>query len=184
MTLILIRKGGHGGIKLPVYPSLPNSPVETPPLPDKVIIPLNGGKATARRGDKVLCGQKISDAEEFSVTPAHATISGEVSGAIKFIDPLSNSPADALVITAGDDNEQVEYQLCQNPESLSQEEIAALVREAGVGGEPPAHIRLSYQKGKIDSVIINACCCQPYLSANTMLMLEYGDECVFRCSDY
>jgi len=176
LSLIIIRKSRHGGVSLPDYPSLPPGPIETPPLPEKVVIPLCGGcKALARRGENVLCGQKIGDTEDFGATPTHASLSGEVSGAIKLIDPLSNSPRDALVITSDGNDEQTEYK-AQDPATLSPEDIINLIREAGVGGEPPAHTRLSLQGKKIDSVIINACCCQPYLKSNTMLMLEYGEE--------
>ena len=79
-------------------------------------------------------------------------VTAEDFGAIKLIDPLTGSPIDALVITADGSDEQVEYKT-QDPESLSAKEIVSLVREEGVCGEPPVHIRLSPQGGKIDRFV-------------------------------
>jgi len=81
------------------------SPVESLPLPEKVIIPLQQNigapcEAVVKRGNKVLTGQKIGSSERFVSAPVHATVSGEISATTMVINPPTGQPVAALVITS------------------------------------------------------------------------------------
>ena len=173
-------------VRLPDYGITPGSPIEDVPLPSKIILPLLSqyGKtlnAIVKKGDAVLGKQKIADSEDFNATPLHATISGEVTGVIKLIDPSAGRPVDALVITSDGEDKSIEYSAAENPQSLAVEDMIGRVREAGITGNEtdaiPAHVRLSPpQNNKVDAVIINGSQCEPYLTADIHLMQENLDE--------
>jgi len=180
-----MRSIGYG-VRLPEYSPTSGSPIEPAPLPEKVIIPLyqndrGACNALVKRGDSVLTGQKIGDAEDFSATPVHATVSGEVSGSIKLIDPISGCPGDALIITSDGKDEWIEIKAPENPSSLSAKDILGRIREAGIIGNSgdtlPAHVKLSPPEGKrVDTIILNGCQGEPFLTSNQRLMLENGEE--------
>lgn len=185
MGIRIKKKGLRHGVLLPNYNPTSSSPIEKAPLPKKVIIHLyrNDGEpcnTLVKRGDRVLTGQKIGDSEDFATTPIHATVSGEVSAIAKLIDPASGHPEDSLIITSDGEDEWVEIKATENPGALSVKEILERIREAGIvgggGNTLPAHIKLSPPDGKrIDTVILNGCECEPYLTSNKRLMLENGE---------
>ena len=186
MALIINKRGKSNAVRLPDYGITADSLAESLPLSPEVILPLfnKGGSqcnAIVKKGDTVLSGQKIADSGEFTATPVHASISGEITGIIKLIDPASGRPVDAIVITSDGEGKSIEYKTLEKSESLSTEDMLGRIREAGIIGNEtdniPAHVRLSPQQGrKIDSVIINASWCEPYLAADNHLMQENLEE--------
>jgi len=174
------------GVKLAENKSRTEKPIETFPLPEKVTLPLqqNIGApcvATVKRGDKVLTGQKIGDSERFVSAPVHATISGEVSATTTVINPPTGQPVPAVVITSDGEDKWAELEVPQNPEKLSVKEILGRIREAGIvglgGATFPTHVKLAPPEGKkIDTLIINGCECEPYITSDHRVMLEYGEK--------
>ena len=70
----------------------------------------------------------------------------------------------------------------RNPDA-SREGIIKAVREAGIvgmgGAMFPTHVKLSVPKEKrIDTVILNGCECEPYITADSILMQEHAEEVV------
>jgi len=66
-------------------------------------------------------------------------------------------------------------------EKLEPKELIEKIKEAGIvglgGATFPTHVKLSVPKGKIvDTVILNGCECEPYITADHRLMIEYGFE--------
>ena len=69
----------------------------------------------------------------------------------------------------------------KDPFSLSPDKVREKVREAGVvglgGAAFPTAVKLSPPKDKsIDTIIINGCECEPLLTSDYRLMLDYPDE--------
>lgn len=63
--------------------------------------------------------------------------------------------------------------------SIENEEIIASIKNAGIvglgGAAFPTHVKLRPPEDKkIDSIIINGCECEPYITADHRIMLEYG----------
>ena len=171
---------------MPAFAPTANSPIEPAPLPEKAIIPLlpdtgNLLQPLVRRGDKVLTGQKIADSEKWDATPLHAPVSGEVSASIKLICPASGQLGEALVITSDGEDKWMELDTAPDPEALSTDEILEKIRQAGVaspdGDALPAHVKLKPDKNRvIDTIILSGCPCEPYVTADQRIMLEFGDE--------
>jgi electron transport complex protein RnfC len=182
----LKKKGSSSGIKVSHDKFTARSPIEPLPLPGKVVIPLqqNIGEpcvALVRRGDKVLTGQRIGDSDSFVKAPVHATISGEISGTTRVVNPPTGQPVEALIITSDGEDDWVEIEPRRDLKSLSVGEILEKIGEAGIvglgGATFPTWIKLSPPRDvKIDTVILNGCECEPYITSDHRVMLEYGDK--------
>ena len=104
----------------------------------ELVYPLSqhiGAPATpiVNKGDRVLRGQKIAEATGFVSAPIHSS----VSGTVKAIEPRRVVTGDmvmSIVIENDEQYEEVIYESCDNLEDLSNEQIIAKVKEAGVVG--------------------------------------------------
>ncbi len=164
------------------------APIQKCPLPKKVIIPLSQhtGKPCAPLVEKravVERGQKIGEADAFITAPIHSSIAGKVKAIDKQPYPRFKG-LEAIVIEKQDEVEQKEWKKGHlDLDSMSADEIRAKVREAGIvglgGAAFPASVKLSPPKDKpIDTVILNGCECEPFLTADHRIMLEYTDDCI------
>jgi len=66
---------------------------------------------------------------------------------------------------------------------MSKEEILRTIREAGIvglgGAGFPTHVKLSPPPGKnVDTVLVNGCECEPYLTTDNRVMIEEADRLV------
>jgi electron transport complex protein RnfC len=182
----LKKKSSPYGVKVPESKLSEKIPIEPAPLPEKAIIPLQQNigapcQSLVKRGDKVLTGQKIGDSEKFVSAPIHATVSGEVSGTTMVVNPPTGALVEALVITSDGEDKWAELTPPDDPDKLSTKEILERIREAGLvglgGAAFPTHIKLSPPKGKeIDTVILNGCECEPFVTSDHRIMLEFGED--------
>jgi len=186
MSIRLKKRHTSYGVKVPESKLTAESLIEPIPLPEKVIILLHQNigapcEAIVKRGDKVLTGQKIGDSERFVNAPVHATVSGEITGITTVINPPTAQLVTALVITSDGKDEWVKLEAPGEPETLSVKEILDRIRAAGLvglgGAAFPTHVKLSPPKDKkIDTVILNGCECEPYITSDHRVMLEYGKK--------
>ena len=186
MGIRLKKKGTPYGVKVPERKLSERSPIEPVPLSEKAVIPLQQNigapcQALVKKGDKVLTGQKIGDSEKFVSAPVHASVSGEVSGTTTVVSPPTGQLVEALIVTSDGADEWVKLEPLENPEALSVKEVLDKIREAGLvglgGAAFPTHIKLSPPKGKnIDTVILNGCECEPYVTSDHRVMMEYGEK--------
>lgn len=153
----------------------------------ELVYPLSqhiGAPATpiVNKGDRVLRGQKIAEATGFVSAPIHSS----VSGTVKAIEPRRVVTGDmvmSIVIENDEQYEEVIYESCDNLEDLSNEQIIAKVKEAGVvgmgGAGFPTFIKLSPKNPKkIDYVIANCAECEPYLTSDYRRMIEEPEKLV------
>lgn len=160
-------------------------PIETLPPPEHVVIPMSlhiGAPCTpcVAVGDQVTVGQKVGDAPAFVSAPVHASISGKVAAVEKRIH-FSGVPVMSVVIE-NDFNDTLCPDLApvKDPDSLTPEQISALVKEAGIvgmgGATFPTHVKISSGLGKVDTVIVNASECEPYITSDHRILLEHPEE--------
>src|SRR3989339_144142 len=159
-------------------------PVQEAALPTRVVLPLQQSLGCPNDPivnvcDEVAEGQKIADTQKTVAAPLHAPISGRIIA----IDNLPNAcqyPVASLVIEAipGRESQGLVGSHWQVDE-FTPEQIRKVVREAGIvglgGATFPTHVKLSPSK-PIDTVIINGCECEPYITADHRLMLERPAE--------
>jgi len=104
------------------------------------------------------------------------------------VNPPTGALVESLVITSDGEDKWVELSPPKNPKKLSTKEILDRIREAGLvglgGAAFPTHIKLSPPKGKeIDTVILNGCECEPYVTSDHRIMLEYGDKILYHMEE-
>ncbi len=146
--------------------------------PQQVVIPLRQHigapcKPLVQVGDRVLMGQKIGDNEGMCV-PVHASVSGTVV-AIEPRPHTSGQPVEAIVIQNDYKNESVPFTGCDLPaDSLDVDTVLHTIREAGIvgmgGAAFPGNIKALSALGNVDTLIANACECEPYITADDSLL--------------
>ena len=163
-----------------------NSPIEKYLPKGEMVYPLSqhiGAPSVpcVNKGDRVLAGQKIAEANGFVSVPLHASVSGTVKGFEKRL-TAAGSMADSIIIENDQQYEETAFQAAELSE-LSKEEIIARIREGGVvgmgGAGFPTHVKLSPKEpDKIEYVLVNGAECEPYLTSDYRRMLEEPDKIV------
>ena len=146
--------------------------------PKQVVIPMQqhiGAPCVplVRLGDRVLRGQKIGDGEGLCV-PVHASVSGTVT-AIEPRPHTSGRMVNAIVID--NDFQDTPIDLRGNDAPLAEldaDEILHAIREAGIvgmgGAAFPGNVKALSAMGNVDTLIANACECEPYITADDSLL--------------
>ena len=180
--------GYYGGIH-PVEGKEPTEHKELVrfPEPKTVVIPLSmhlGAPANAivQVGDTVKVGQKIAEAAGFISAPVHSSVSGTVV-AIEDRPHANRGMCPAIVIESdGKDTLHESVKPNKPLEELTAEEIIEIVKEAGIvgmgGAGFPTYVKLNPGK-PIDAVLVNACECEPMLTADHRVLLAYADEILY-----
>ena len=124
-------------------------------------------------GDTVKIGQKIGDGEGLCV-PVHASISGIVV-AVEPRPHIRGGEVMAVVIENDFQDTMIDAQKNELPlEQLDINDILHSIREAGIvgmgGAAFPGNVKALSSMGKVDTLIANACECEPYITADDSLL--------------
>ena len=130
-------------------------------------------------GDKVRKGQKIGDGEGLCV-PVHASVSGTVI-AVEPRPHTSGRMVNAVVIENDFRNESVPAQGMEQPlDQLDADAVLHAIREAGIvgmgGAAFPGNVKAVSSMGHIDTLIANACECEPYITADDSLLRTKAEQ--------
>lgn len=160
-------------------------PLQAVPLPKTLVLPLSqhiGAPATpvVSVGDKVLKGQLIAADKGFVSAPVHASSSGVISAIEERAVPhVSGMQAPCIVIETDGDDRWIEHSGTADYRKATASELAAIIRDKGItglgGAGFPSAVKLQPQQ-TIDTLIINATECEPYITADDQLMRERGAD--------
>lgn len=164
--------------------------IETLALPKQAVFPLSqhiGAPAVpcVQKGDTVRVGTRIAEPGGFMSASIHSSVSGKVAKIDTVVDASGLRKPAIFIDVEGDEWEpsidRTDTLLLQN--NLSREEIIERIKNSGVVGMGgacfPTHVKLSPPKDcTIDTLIVNAVECEPYLTADHRLMLEHPDEII------
>ncbi|WP_312168741.1 electron transport complex subunit RsxC [Stutzerimonas kunmingensis] len=180
----------HGGIHPPEHKDLSNrTPIQPAPLPKRLVLPLTqhlGAPAEpcVTLGERVLKGQQIAVASGFVSAPLHAPTSGLVS----LIGPqpyphVSGMLANAIVIDSDGEDKWIDLHPQPDYRELERPALLELIRQAGISGLGgagfPTAVKLSPPPTQtIRTLIINGTECEPYITADDLLMREKAAELV------
>ncbi|MBW9172274.1 electron transport complex subunit RsxC [Clostridium estertheticum] len=163
-----------------------SKPIEIATLPSKVVIPVSqhiGAPCvpTVAKGDYVKKGQVIATSPAFVSSPVHASISGMVKDIALYPHPVFGKCLSIVIENDGKDEWIEGIPLVRDWEKLSSDEIKSIIKEAGIvgmgGATFPTFVKLSPPKDKkIDTFILNAAECEPFLTADHRMMLEHSDK--------
>lgn len=164
-------------------------PIRQGPLPATLVVPLQQhigapAKPLVSVGDKVLKGQKLADASAAVSLPVHAPSSGTVIaiGAAPVQHP-SELEGQCITLETDGKDQWIEHTGVSDYASLERAQVLSLIRDAGVAGMGgagfPTSIKLATRKDQvIEHLILNAVECEPYITADDMLMRERADDIV------
>ena len=183
----------HGGIHPPGQKQLTtNKKIKRLPLPKQLILPLQQhigreGSLSVNVGDKVLKGQALTSSDHPMAVPIHAPTSGTIS-AIKESIIAHPSGLSALCIFIDVDGQDtwITRQKHTDISHLSQVDLIKKIAVAGIAGMGgagfPTHIKVNSEnnpnKNAINFLIINGVECEPYITADDLLMQEESEQIV------
>ena len=150
--------------------------------PKEVAIPLamsSDGMSVpvVRPGEMVAVGQLIAQRGEHGGASAHASVSGRVSAIQERPHPWGGSCPAIIIQNDGRDTPSAGRPSQLEPRNVELELLLARVREAGIvgmgGGAFPAWEKLIQAARHVDTLIVNAAECEPYITADHRLCLLY-----------
>ena len=174
----------HGGIHPPEQKSLTtDKPIRAVSIPEKLILPLHqhigiSADLQVNVGDKVLKGQALTKSAHPMAVPVHAPTSGTIS-AIKnaVIAHPSGLSELCLFITPDGEDKWRKRQICTDVTKLTINDLIDKISSAGISGMGgagfPTQVKVSTHE-KIKLLIINAAECEPYISADDLLIREHS----------
>ena len=165
-----------------------NQRIQAFPAPDILVIPMSQHigapcRPLVKKGDLVTKGQKIGDNQGLCV-PVHASVSGKVKS-VEMKAHTNGTTVTSVVI----ENDHLDT-LCEDckprtkeeVDALTPEELIGIIREGGVvgmgGATFPTHVKLSGGIGKVDTIIVNAGECEPYITSDDRLCQEMPEELI------
>jgi len=161
-------------------------PIRNAHLPHFLYIPMSQHIGTPAKpvvavGDTVKSGDLLGKASGFVSVNIHCPLPGTVTEIKKM--PTAVSPAvDTVVVEVeGYFNMQSASKQQKSWRACSPKELTITLQEMGIvgmgGATFPTHVKYSVPEGKtIDTLVINAVECEPYLSADYRVVMERGKE--------
>lgn len=177
-----------GGVHPPQRKSISTKDkIQNQPLPNRVYIPLRQhigekGELIVAIGDKVLKGQALTKPTKGLSLPVHASTSGVVADIIQHVSAHpSGMPEATLVIDADGQDATTTANPISNWQNANNIDLIQHIQQmgiAGLGGATfPTYIKMQPATA-IEILIINAVECEPYITADDMLMRERAEEIV------
>jgi electron transport complex protein RnfC len=180
----------HGGVHPPENKTQSlNAPLRDAGIPAELILPLSqsiGAPAepVVAVGDKVLKGQMIAKAAGFVSVPIHAPSSGTVTAiGDRAIPHTSGISGTCISIETDGEDRWIEHTGIADYTQLDGKELVTLIRDAGIAGMGgagfPTAVKLSPPANKpISTLIINGTECEPYITADHVLMREHPEQII------
>ncbi len=175
------------GIHPPTYKETTASkPIRRLPFPPRMIIPLAqhfGAPSVplVHVGQEVVRGEPLARADGFMSVPVHAPATGIIER-IELMQTARGPKTESIVLRAHPGAAQrVLYGVTRDIDAMAPEAIIEAVQETGLvglgGAAFPTHVKLSVPKGfPIDTLVVNGCECEPYLTSDHRVMLEHPVE--------
>ena len=170
------REGKHLSKDKPIREYLPKGDTVYP-LSQHIGAP---AKPVVKKGDAVLAGQLIAEAGGFVSANIHSSVSGKVKAIEKRL-TASGTKVESIIIENDGLFNAVEMTGNDKPvKELTREEVIEAIKAAGIvgmgGAGFPTHVKLSPKEpDKIDTIIVNASECEPYLTSDYRRILEQAD---------
>jgi Na+-translocating ferredoxin:NAD+ oxidoreductase subunit C len=181
-NLLFGLKSFAHGIHPPYHKDTADKPVRRLPFPSQLILPLDQhiGKPAiplVRKGQEVVRGEPIAGADGNFSVPLHAPTTGRVRG-IELMPTPKGPKSKAIVIDVYEGSTQeVLWSQPRHMSDLGPQEIIQAIQACGMvglgGAAFPSHMKLAIPADKqVDTLVINGCECEPYLTCDHRIMLE------------
>ena len=131
---------------------------------------------TVKVGQQVYVGTVIGDSQAFVSAPIHSSVSGKVK---KIDTVVTSNGANTQCVIIESDGEQTPDPEIKPPVVENDDDLIKAIRASGLvglgGAGFPAHVKLNPApevKAKVDTLIINAAECEPYITADMREIIE------------
>lgn len=180
----------HGGIHPPENKKQSTrAPIGKAPLPQQLVLPMQqhiGAPADplVSVGDSVLKGQLIAEPIGRISASVHAPTSGKVIDIAHYPVPhASGLSGECIVIEADGEDRWIEHAGIADYKAIERTELIEHIRTSGISGMGgagfPTDVKLHLSEDHIvNTLIINAAECEPYITADDMLMRERPHEII------
>ena len=158
---------------------------EVMPIPESVCIVMSQHigapcQPLVKKGDTVKVGQVIGDTEAFVSAPIHSSVSGTVKE-ITTVRNVMGGYDQAVVIET--DGKQELFEEIKPPVVNDMKDFIAAVRASGLvglgGASFPTHIKFNPKNlDEVDTLIVNAAECEPFITSDHRLMLEDAQDII------
>ncbi|MBB4304367.1 electron transport complex protein RnfC [Rhodobium orientis] len=164
--------------------------IETVPLPSLLRIPLQqhiGAPAVTvvEKGDEVKKGQVLASARGPVSAAIHAPTSGRISAIGRFVAPHpSGLPGQTITMRPDGKDEWGELPApIEDPFAVEPDVIAERVAASGIvgmgGATFPSAVKLGLRnRNKLETLVINAAECEPYLTCDDRMMRERSEAVI------
>jgi electron transport complex protein RnfC len=160
---------------------------ENVPAPATVVVPMSMHSGPpchplVKKGDTVKMGQKIGDSNAPISAPIHSPISGVVTAVEPRLHPNGTNVMSVVIENDYADTPDESVTPRGSVESLSSEDLIAVIRDSGIvglgGAAFPTHVKVTSAIGKVDTLIINCAECEPYITSGHRALLEHPEEVI------
>ena len=135
---------------------------------------------TVEKKQEVTAGQEIGASDAFVSAPVHSPVNGVVKDISAQPHPNGRNVLSAIIQVAEDQpapQQWVEFPPAFQADAYEPDSIVAAITQAGVVGQGgaafPAAVKLKANPKKpVDTMLVNGCECEPYLTSDHRLMLE------------
>lgn len=135
-----------------------------------------------KKKQEVVRGEPIASPGGFLSVPMHAPAAGTVAK-IDLARAANGAMSQAIFLKTAPEADQTApaARELRNISTLTPPEIVEAVQDTGMvglgGAAFPTHVKMAVPEGKtVDTVIVNGCECEPYLTVDHRLMLEQMDD--------
>ena len=170
------------GVHVPHRKNTADKPALRMEPPKTVVIPMSmhigaPAKPVVKVGDLVCVGTLIAEAGGAVSAPIHASVSGKVT---KIADFLLSDGRTVPAVVIESDGQMTPDDSIAPPTIHSREDFIEAVKNAGIvglgGAGFPTHFKLNADPAKIEYLIINGAECEPYVTSDTLTMVERADD--------
>ena len=134
-------------------------------------------------GQEVVRGQPIAKADGAMSVPLHAPADGIIESI--GLQPSARGPwAESIVLRVYEGSQQtVGWAAPVDPDTLTSAELISAIQDTGMvglgGAAFPSHVKLDVPATHpIHTLVVNGCECEPYLTCDHRLMLEYPKDLI------
>ncbi|OLQ89930.1 electron transport complex subunit RsxC [Vibrio ponticus] len=164
------------------------TPVAKASIANELVLPVKqhigqAGNLIVAEGERVLKGQPLTKYDTSFMLPIHAP----TSGIIKAIEPRTTAHPSGLselciVLEPDHLDEWIERQPVADYQAKTPEALIEIIRQAGISGMGgagfPTAKKIQAGLGRTEILIVNAAECEPYITADDVLMQDYADAII------
>lgn len=172
------------GIKLPHRKNTAGMSAVRMPAPKMVTLLTSmhvgkPAKPVVKVGDTVSVGTLIAEQDGMISSPVYSSVSGTVKSIADAV--ISNGKA-VPAITIESDGNMTSDESIAAPQINSKEDFIEAVKKSGIvglgGAGFPTYVKFATDK-KIDTLVINGAECEPYITSDSVTMVDRADDILF-----